>query len=139
MGTVRRISISLEDDLLERLDALGRERGYGTRSEAVRDMVRKELVQREWGDPKAEVMATVTIVYEHHEHHVGDALTDLQHKHYRLVVSATHVHLDAHHCLEVIILRGPSGRVRKLAHGLISAKGVKHGGAVATTTGKGLK
>ena len=139
MSGIKRISISLDDNLLSRLDALCKERQYETRSEAVRDMVRKELVQVEWGDPKAEVMATVTIVYEHHEHHVGDALTDLQHKNHRYVVSTTHVHVDAHNCLEVIILRGPSGIVRKIAHGLISAKGVKHGGAVSTTTGKGLR
>lgn len=139
MGDIKRISISLEQDLLERLDSLSEEYGYATRSEAVRDMVRKELVKREWGDPKAEVMATVTIVYEHHEHHVGDALTDLQHKNHHCVVSTTHVHLDAHNCLEVIILRGPSASVRKIAQGLISAKGVKHGGAVSTTTGRGLR
>jgi len=139
MPHVKRISISLEDDLLENLDRLIMGRGYASRSEAVRDMVRKELVQQEWGDPKAEVMATVSIVYEHHEHHLGDVLTELQHKSHRYVVSTTHVHLDAHNCLEVIILRGPSSVVRKIADSLVSTRGVKHGGAVATTTGKRLR
>ena len=136
MASVERFGVSMDDDLLQTFDRLVSQRGYASRSEAIRDLVRKELVKTEWSDPKAEVVGTVSIVYEHHEHHLSDILTDLQHRHHRSIVSTTHVHLDEHNCLEVIIVRGPSGLVKKIADTLISTKGVKHGGAVATTTGK---
>ena len=129
----------MESDLLERFDRLIRDRGYASRSEAIRDLVRSELVREEWADPKAEVIGTVSIVYPHHEHHLADALTDIQHSHHKSIISTTHVHMDAHTCLEVIILKGPSGRVRHIAEGLISTKGVRHGGVVATTAGKPVR
>lgn len=138
MALIERFGVSMEKELLGSLDGLVRERGYASRSEAIRDLVRKEVVRTEWSNPKAEVVGTVSIVYEHHEHHLSDVLTDLQHRHHRSIVSTTHVHLDAHNCLEVIIVRGQSGLVKKIADTLISTKGVKHGGAVATTTGKAL-
>ncbi|MEW6757426.1 MAG: nickel-responsive transcriptional regulator NikR [Acidobacteriota bacterium] len=138
MAKVARFGVSMEEELLRRFDALARERGYATRSEALRDLVRRDLVREEWADPGAEVAATVSLVYEHHEHHLADALTDLQHHHHGAVVSATHVHLDAHNCLEVVILRGPSAVIRRLADALLSTRGVKHGGVVATTTGKNV-
>ena len=129
----------MERDLLARFDQLVGERGYASRSEAIRDLVRKELVATEWDDPNEEVVGTVSIVYEHHEHHLSDVLADLQHLHHRAIVSTTHVHLDAHNCLEVIIVRGRSNLVKRLAEKLISTKGVLHGGVVATTTGKALR
>jgi CopG family nickel-responsive transcriptional regulator len=138
MAKVVRFGVSMEEDLLRRFDGLARTRGYATRSEALRDLVRRDLVREEWADPGAEVAATVSLVYEHHEHHLADALTDLQHLHHAAVVSATHVHLDAHNCLEVVILRGPSAVIRRLADSLLSTRGVKHGGVVATTTGKNV-
>jgi CopG family transcriptional regulator, nickel-responsive regulator len=139
MSGLDRFGVSMERDLLGRFDRLLGERGYNSRSEAIRDLVRKELVSEEWSEPKAEVIGTVSIVYEHHEHHLADALAELQHRHHESIVSSTHVHLDPHNCLEVIIVRGESARVRKIAHTLISTRGVKHGGVVATTTGKKIK
>jgi len=138
MAALERFGVSMEMDLLTRFDRLVEERGYASRSEAIRDLVRKEFVAGEWEDPKAEVVGTVSIVYEHHEHHLSDVLAELQHHHHRSIVSTTHVHLDAHNCLEVIIVRGRSSLVRRVAERLISTKGVKHGGVVATTTGKAL-
>lgn len=139
MTGVERFGVSMDKELLKSFDGLVLQRGYASRSEAIRDLVRKELVTTEWSDPKAEVVGTVSIVYEHHEHHLSDTLADLQHRHHRSIISTTHVHLDAHNCLEVIIVRGQSGLVKKIAETLISTKGVKHGGAVATTTGKALQ
>jgi CopG family transcriptional regulator, nickel-responsive regulator len=139
MPEVGRFGVSMEMDLLTRFDRLVKERGYASRSEAIRDLVRKEFVATEWEDPKAEVVGTVSIVYEHHEHHLSDVLADLQHHHHRSIVSTTHVHLDAHNCLEVIIVRGRSSHVRRLAERLISTKGVKHGGVVATTAGRMIR
>jgi CopG family nickel-responsive transcriptional regulator len=138
MKVLERFGVSMEAKLLSGFDLLIRSRGYASRSEALRDLVRRELVATEWEDPKQEVVGTVSIVYEHHEHNLSDALADLQHHHHRSIVSTTHVHLDAHNCLEVIIVRGRSVLVRQIADALLSTKGVKHGGVVATTAGKSL-
>lgn len=138
MGRLVRFGVSMEGALVEAFDRLIAERGYASRSEALRDLVRRELVRREWTRPEAEVAATVSLVYEHHEHHLQDLLTQIQHRHHETVVSSTHVHLDAHNCLEVVILRGASRRIQKLAEALLSCRGVKHGGVVATTTGKNV-
>lgn len=136
MGQIERFGVSMERGLLKRFDDLLAGRGYGSRSEGIRDLVRKELVGEEWAEPGAEVIATVSIVYPHHEHHLADALTDLQHRHHASIVSSTHVHLDTHNCLEVIIVKGPSEKVRGIAAKLVSTRGVRHGGVIATTTGK---
>jgi CopG family transcriptional regulator, nickel-responsive regulator len=128
----------MENDLLGRFDELIAKRGYASRSEAFRDLVRQELVKEEWADPNAEVVGTVTIVYEHHEHELANVLTELQHQYHEAIVCSTHVHLDAHNCLEVIIVRGPSARIRCIANSLISTRGVKHGDLCCTTTGQVL-
>ncbi len=138
MAELERFGVSMERDLLARFDALIAGRAYPSRSEAIRDLVRKEIVSEMWSDPRAEVIATVSIVYGHHEHRLADTLTDLQHRHHREIVSTTHVHLDAHNCLEVVIVRGRSGVVRKIADALVATRGVKHGGVVATATGASL-
>ena len=139
MAGIERFGVSMGQDLLTEFDRLMRDRGYASRSEAIRDLVRKELVATEWDNPKTEVVGTVSIVYEHHEHHLSDTLAELQHHHHRSIVSTTHVHLDAHNCLEVVIVRGRSGLVRQISDALLSTKGVKHGGVVATTTGKAFR
>jgi len=139
MADVERFGVSMEGDLLKGLDRLVAARGYASRSEALRDLVRRELVAQEWSEPGTEVVATVSIVYEHHEHHLSDTLAELQHAHHRSIVSTTHVHLDAHNCLEVILVRGKSALVKRIAETLISTRGVKHGGVVASTTGQNLR
>ena len=136
MEKVERFGISISPELLRDFDKLIAERGYASRSEAIRDLVRQELVREEWSDPDAEVVGTVTIVYEHHEHELANVLADLQHRYYKRIVSSTHIHLDAHNCLEVVIVRGPSAEVKRIASILVSTRGVKHGQMVATTTGK---
>ena len=138
MPTLERFGVSIEDDLLERFDALIKERGYTSRSEAIRDLVRQELVKEEWADPDTEVVGTVTIVYDHHAHELGDMLTDLQHRYHDSIICSTHIHLDAHHCLEVVALRGKSTRVKYIANALISTRGVKHGELACSTTGKAV-
>lgn len=139
MTDLERFGVSMEGDLLKKFDKdLGR-KGYKTRSEAIRDLVRKRLVEQEWEDPHGEVVGTVTLVFPHHEHRLADTLSDLQHKYHEAIVSSTHVHLDEDNCLEVVIVRGKSKRVRKIADALLSTRGVKHGGLVASTGGKQLK
>ena len=95
--------------------------------------------EEEWEDPHREVVGTVTLVYPHHEHRLADTLADLQHRYHEAIVSSTHVHLDEDNCLEVVIVRGKSKRVRKIADALLSTRGVKHGGLIASTGGKQVK
>lgn len=135
MAGLERFGVSVEDDILSRFDELVRERGYSSRSEAIRDLMRQEFIKAEWSDPNAQVVGTITIVYEHHEHELANTLAELQHQHHDSIVCTTHVHLDPHNCLEVIVVRGASRDVRTVANTLISTRGVKHGQLVCTTTG----
>jgi len=138
LGKIQRFSVSLEGELLKAFDGYLDNMGYTSRSEAVRDLIRAKLVVKEWQDPKAEGVAVVTLVYDHHQRDLPEKLTELQHRFFRQIVSTTHIHLDRHNCLEVIIVRGKAKMLQKIADLLISTKGVKHGRLLTTTTGKTL-
>jgi CopG family transcriptional regulator, nickel-responsive regulator len=114
-------------------------RGYTNRSEAFRDLARAELVKESAQKPNANVVGTVTIVYDHHVRLLSEKLTELQHKHHRSVVSAMHVHLDHDNCLEVVVLRGKAQDVQQVADSLISTKGVKHGRLIVAVAGSAGK
>ena len=131
--------MAIDSDLLARFDRLIAQRKYTNRSEAFRDLIRDELVEKAWQSPDSQVVGTVTLVYDHHVRMLGEKLTDIQHDHHRLILSTMHVHLDHDNCLEVLVVRGRSSEVRKVADSLISAKGVKHGRLTITTTGTDLK
>jgi CopG family nickel-responsive transcriptional regulator len=139
MGALERFGVSMEMELLQQFDGLITKRGYASRSEAIRDLIRREIVKEEWSKPGQEVVGTVTLVYEHHAHDLADRLSELQHKHHHAIVCSTHVHMDPHNCLEVVIVRGPSKKVRAIADGLISTRGVKHGDLTASTTGRAMR
>jgi len=138
---IERIGISLEDDLLRPFDRLIAEKGYVNRSEAVRDLIRDALVQREWSAAEAreERVAVVTLVYDHDSSSLSQKLAHIQHENHKAVVSALHVHMDEHNCLEVLVLRGRARSVVAMGEGLISTKGVKFGKLVPATTGQGLR
>ena len=138
MSNIERFGVSMDDELLERFDALIRLKQYHNRSEAIRDLVRKELVQQEWQDPNADVMGAVTLVYHHESNELAAKLTEIQHEVHHIIVCTTHVHIDHHHCMEVIILKGKCSQVQVIANALISAKGVLHGHLVSTTSGHNL-
>ena len=134
-GDLVRFSIAMPEELLMRFDALVARRGIAkNRSEVVRDLVRDALVQEETDIVGAEVMGTLTIVFNHHESDVQETLHSIQHAHFGLIVSTTHVHLDEDTCLEVIILRGETSDVHAMADRIRGTKGVKHGGLVVTST-----
>jgi CopG family nickel-responsive transcriptional regulator len=135
---VVRFGISADERLLDKFDALIAERGYVNRSEAVRDLMRAALVEEQWKTGEGEAVGTVTLVYDHHASDLSDRLTAQQHSHHEEIVSTLHVHLDHHHCLEVLVLRGAPNTIGRIASELIGTKGVKHGKFVATTTGQGL-
>ncbi len=138
MAEIVRFGISIDDKLLKSFDRLIEEKGYLNRSEAIRDLIRASLVELKWERGEEETVGTVTLVYNHHVHDLADKLTEHQHSHHDQVVSTLHVHLDAHNCLEVLVVRGKAREVKKIADELIGVKGVKHGKLVMTTTGEEL-
>jgi CopG family nickel-responsive transcriptional regulator len=138
MSDLARIGVAIDSSLLEQFDGLIERRGYTNRSEAFRDLIRDELVEQSWESPEADVVGTVTLVYDHHVRTLSERLTGMQHDHHRNILSTMHVHLDHDNCLEVLVVKGKAGQVRKIADGLISTKGVKHGRLTVTTTGAGL-
>ncbi len=138
MAELVRFGVSLEQGLLHAFDEFIHRKDYPNRSEAIRDLIRQELVDQSWADNKS-IVGTVTLVYDHHQRELLAKLTDAQHHFGQLIISSLHVHLDAHHCLEVIVVKGASATVQKLANRLIGTKGVIHGKLTMTTTGKGLR
>jgi CopG family nickel-responsive transcriptional regulator len=137
MANIVRIGVSLEQELLRQFDESIRERGYQNRSEAIRDLIRDHLVSRE-ADKNKVVAGTLTIIYDHHRPNLTEKLVEVQHHAGRQVLAATHVHLDHHNCLEVVIMKGRSGSIRAVANAILSMQGVKHGQLVVTSTGKDL-
>ena len=135
---VTRFSVSADKTLMRQFDQLRKAQGYKNRSLAVADMMRDRLVEHRQDGADYEAAGTVTLVYDHHKTHVQETLTDLQHDHLGVIVSTLHVHLDHHHCLEVIVIKGKSGTLKRFADRLIGARGVKHGKFNLTSTGKDL-
>jgi len=136
--TVSRFSVSLPPSLLRQLDQMSDEKGYDNRSLAIADMIRDRLVEHQQKFGNEDIAGTITLVYDHHKPHLQATLTNIQHDHHNVILSTVHVHLDHHNCLEVLLVRGKSAVIRKIADELISAKGVKHGKLTVTTTGKDL-
>jgi CopG family nickel-responsive transcriptional regulator len=136
MADLTRISISLEENLLESFDKLIAAKGYATRSEAIRDLIRDLLIRQDARNQQGEQVAVVTMVYDHHARELAAKLIDKQHHHHDLVVSSMHVHLGERHCLEVSVLRGPGHEVIHLGDELLATKGVLHGD-ITFTSGEG--
>jgi CopG family nickel-responsive transcriptional regulator len=138
MTKLVRFGVSLEKGLLAKFDALVAERGFASRSEAFRDLIRGSLIEKDWKGGE-EVAGAVTLVYDHHRKDLLGRITDIQHDYHRLIISTQHVHLDHDHCLEIIAVRGRAGDVGKLADSLRSIKGVKHGTVSMSTAGQDLE
>lgn len=135
---LQRFGVSMESVLLDQFDRLIHLKGYGSRSEAIRDLIRDYLVEEEWRTENGEAVGTVTLIYDHHVRDMADKLADLQHGFYENIVSVLHVHLDAHNCLEVLVVRGDKAAIQHIADLMSSTKGVKHCKLVSTTTGANL-
>jgi CopG family nickel-responsive transcriptional regulator len=138
MGELSRIGVAIDSELLEKFDQHIAKRGYTNRSEAFRDLIRDELIETKWELPDSQVVGTVTLVYDHHVRMLSEKLTDMQHAAYHNVLSTLHVHLDHDNCLEVLVVKGSSTAVKKIADALISTKGVKHGRLTITSSGADL-
>ena len=131
MAQLERIGVSLDKKLLSMFDKLIGEQGYQSRSEAIRDLVRRQLSEEKLEDPQAKAVAAVFLVYDHHSTKLTKSLIDLQHTHTTSttlqVISSLHVHLDEHDCLEVIVLKGRVSEIDHVAERILSMKGVKLG------------
>jgi CopG family nickel-responsive transcriptional regulator len=138
MSQLSRTGVSLEEDLLKEFDRLIAKRGYQNRSEAIRDLIREALLA-ETVDSNKPVVGTLTLVYDHHIPNLSQKLTAVQHSAGASILAATHVHLDHHYCLEVIIMKGRSKDIQAIADGMLALKGVELGKLVLTNSGKDLK
>ncbi|SHF46531.1 CopG family transcriptional regulator, nickel-responsive regulator [Caldanaerobius fijiensis DSM 17918] len=133
-----RFGVSMDAKLLEQFDNLIKSKNYNNRSEAIRDLIRDYIVENQWHADDVETVGTITLIYNHEVRDLSDKLVDIQHGFYKNIISTMHVHLDAHNCLEVMVVRGTAAKIRMIADRLISTKGVKHGKLTMTTTGENL-
>jgi CopG family nickel-responsive transcriptional regulator len=137
MKKLVRFGVSLDHHLLDDFDRHIARKKYTNRSEALRDLIRDNLVGQEWDENK-ETVGSITFVYDHHIRDLTNKLTDIQHRFQGIILSGMHVHLDHDHCLEVLVVRGKGSDIKKVSDAVLSVKGVKHGKLTMTTTGKGL-
>ncbi len=127
MSDLKRTTLAIEGDLLESFDSWMASHGYDNRSEAMRDLIRAALVTDEWADPHAEVVAALSIVFDHSAHTLAQELTQLQHEDHHAVLCSQHVHLDHDRCLESILMRGTAAQLRRLADAICATRGVRGG------------
>ncbi|MBP6919866.1 MAG: nickel-responsive transcriptional regulator NikR [Candidatus Omnitrophica bacterium] len=137
MSSLVRFGVSLEKSLLQQWDRLLGAKGYGNRSEALRDLIRAELVKDEWSS-KEEVVGAITLVYDHHKRELVTTLTDLQHDFGGVIFASQHIHIDHHNCLEIIAVKGKPDKIQELSDKMRGTKGVKFGTLSMATTGKDL-
>ena len=135
MSKIIRFGVSLEEALLHSFDSLIKKRKYTNRSEAIRDLIRQELLKKSLEEDR-EVAGAITFIYDHHQHDLLNKIIDVQHDHQDIIQSSQHIHLDHHSCLEIVAVKGNSKKVSTLADMLKALKGVKHGSLSMSGTGK---
>lgn len=132
MEKITRFGVSIEHDLLKKFDKIIKKKGYTNRSEAIRDIIRENLIAETTEDPNSEAIGTLTMIYDHHAGNLTNRLLDLQHHHHKEILTTTHIHVDHDNCLEVLVLKGKTRNIQKLADNIKSLKGIKHGELVIT-------
>jgi CopG family nickel-responsive transcriptional regulator len=135
MATVERITASIEKDLLERFEGYVSQKGFPSRSEAIKSLMRSALVEQEWQKGKS-VAGAISLIFDHHKSGVLQKLTETQHDFENLIVCSQHVHLDHDNCMEVVMVRGRVSEIRKLLESINSIKGIKHSSLMVGTIGK---
>lgn len=135
MSKLKRFSISLDEEIVDRFDKNIKDKNYSTRSKAIGDLIREDFVKKEWQEGK-EVAGAITVVYNHHKRELVNKLINVQHDFHELIISSQHIHLDHDNCMEIVVVKGNPKGIEKLAHKLKSTKGVKHGSLTMATTGK---
>ena len=138
MNRTTRFGVSIDEHLLANFDRLIEVKRYSNRSEAIRDLIRDALVEARLEHGDMLMIGTVTLVYNHHVRDLAEKLTEQQHLHNEQIISALHVHLDAHNCLEVLVVRGTAREIKMITDELLGVKGVKHGKLVMTAAGDDL-
>ncbi len=130
---VSRFGVSLEEETLQALDNFVKENNYPNRSQAIRKLIEKNLVEKKWKSNNI-VAGAIIILFDHHRNDLTEKLNSIQHDYYTVILSSQHFHLDHHNCLEIIALKGPARKLSELADKLIGVKGVKHGDLVMSQT-----
>ena len=127
MGDLTRTALAIDRDLLKKFDAWMTSHGYTNRSEAVRDLIRSVLVEQQWADPKASMVAVLSVVFDHAARDLAQEVTEIQHRDHHCILCSQHVHLDHHNCLEVILMRGRARQLRRMSDAIVSTRGIKAG------------
>lgn len=128
LSDIIRFGVSIDQSLLENYDRLIAERGYATRSEALRDLIRETLIQQKIEiEPEVQALGSLTLVYDHHARNLLQEMGTLQHKFHENILSVMHLHVSHDDCMEIIALRGIVSEIISLANDLLSLKGVKNG------------
>ena len=137
MPELFRFGVSLEKVLLDKFDRLIKEKNYTNRSEAFRDLIRQELIKKEWQEGK-EIAGAITLIYNHHKRELLNKIIDVQHNFQKVIISAQHIHLDHNNCLEIVAIKGKTEEAQNLANTLKAIKGVKHATLSMSSTGKDI-
>ena len=137
MSQLIRFGVSLEKDLLSHFDSHLRRKKYTNRSEAIRDLIRDDLVKKQWNEGK-EIAGTITVIYDHHKRELVNKLMDIQHDFGEIIISTQHIHLDHHNCLEIIAIKGRPKAAQDLADTLKAVKWVKHATLSMSSTGRDI-
>lgn len=127
---MQRVTITLDDDLMQALDRFIGQRGYDTRSEAIRDLLRAGMGSERPRDDRKSCVATLIYTYDHDRRELSKRLTNAFHDHHDLALSTLHVHLDRERCMEVTVLKGRAGEIRHFADHLVAERGVRYGQVV---------
>ena len=138
MSELFRFGVSLDKTLLDKFDRYIRDRNYSNRSEAFRDLIRQELIKKEWQEGD-DVAGAITLIYDHHRKDLLNKITNRQHDFQKIIISTQHIHLDHDNCLEIVAVRGQPREVTKLADMLKSIKGVKHCTLSMSSTGEHIE
>ncbi len=125
MDQTIRFSVSLPQKLLDTLDEKIIQKGYASRSELIRDLIREQINADRWQDERGEVFGNLTLIYDHHQRELAAKMIDIQHADSVAVLCSTHVHLDRHNCMESIIMKGTPSEIERIATELGGLKGVQ--------------
>ena len=126
MNSIKRFGVSIESNLIDKFDKYIKSKNYTNRSEALRNLIRKELVEEEWLKLDKNAAGAIVMVYDHHKRELADSLIDIQHDFHKIIVSTQHIHLDRRICLEIVVVKGKINEIYQLESRLKSTKGVKH-------------
>lgn len=126
MSKIIRFGVSIEKDLLDSFDEIIEKKGYNSRSEAIRDLIRDFIIKEKWNRGKEKVAGSISLVYEHDVYGLSEKLTEVQHHYHDVIISTLHIHLDEKNCMEIILVRGKVEKIKKLYDEISSLKWVRH-------------